>query len=548
MSEIESSIKILKKCRKCLMIPIYEIIPKNNYLKIFSKCICGKKIEPNYDVSHMYEEYSKESNELKQKICLVHNKLIYGICENCEKEICEDCFKYEHFNNQQHEIKLWEDLIKKNDEIDIKNKLQNSYHYFIEQSEKMKNNIIESLKNKIILIQKNYEINKEINDKMFDITKIFFNTYQIYKNKKCISYPVIHNFLNNSFCNKFSFFTSSYSTSLDNLIRYSTYLNGNFFLKHKNIEFPLIRRLPGTGYSKIITSFLELNNGKKYVSSCSNGNINVYNENFENIFSENIHSNSITNLIKISNENFISSSRDKNIKIFEIKEKNLNILQTINIFNKEVINVIALKNDLYILTCSNDSLQIFKKNNQNIYIYHDFIKSNLSVKIEKINESLFLLINSKNIIIYELKADNEKVSFIQNKTFNLIVYIYNSQNFQVINNENFAILTYGVINIINYKTYQIITRIKCESNSGSIKVLKDNTIICTEIDKVEQFSLNTYEKLMDVKIFNFDYEYEEEYYDDYFQTDKIILFINELSNGNIVVCYRNSDVEFWKNK
>ena len=548
MSEIESSIKILKKCRKCLMIPIYEIIPKNNYLKIFSKCLCGKKIEPNYDVSHMYEEYSKESNELKQKICLVHNKLIYGICENCEKEICEDCFNNEHFNKQQHEIILWEDLIKKNNEIEIKNKLHNSYHYFIEQSEKMKNNIIQSLKNKIILIQKNYEINKQINDKMFDITKIFFNTYQIYKNKNCISYPVIHNFLNNSFCNKFSFFTSSYSTSLDNLIRYSTYLNGNFFLKHKNIEFPLIRRLPGTGYSKIITSFLELNNGKKYVSSCSNGNINVYNENFENIFSENIHSNSITNLIKISNENFISSSRDKNIKIFEIKEKNLNILQTINIFNKEVINVIALKNDLYILTCSNDSLQIFKKNNQNIYIYHDFIKSNLSVKIEKINESLFLLINSKNIIIYELKADNEKVSFIQNKTFNLIVYIYNSQNFQVINNENFAILTYGVINIINYKTYQIITRIKCESNSGSIKVLKDNTIICTEIDKVEQFSLNTYEKLMDVKIFNFDYEYEEEYYDDYFQTDKIILFINELSNGNIVVCYRNSDVEFWKNK
>ena len=53
---------------------------------------------------------------------------------------------------------------------------------------------------------------------------------------------------------------------------------------------------------------------------------------------------------------------------------------------------------------------------------------------------------------------------------------------------------------------------------------------------------------MDVKIFDYDYDYEEEYYDDYFQTDKIILFINELSNGNIVVCYRNSDVEFWKNK
>ena len=81
--------------------------------------------------------------------------------------------------------------------------------------------------------------------------------------------------------------TSSSENSLDNLIRYSTYLNGNFFLKHKNIEFPVIRKLPDTGYSKIITSFLEFNNGKKYVSSCSNGNIIVYNENYEIIFSEN---------------------------------------------------------------------------------------------------------------------------------------------------------------------------------------------------------------------------------------------------------------------
>ncbi len=119
------------------------------------------------------------------------------------------------------------------------------------------------------------------------------------------------------------------------------------------------------------------------------------------------------------------------------------------------------------------------------------------MKIEKINENLFLKINQKNIIIYELIENNETLY------------------------------------------------LKCNSNSCSIKVLKDGTLICAEIDKVEQFSLISFEKLMNIKLFDYDFVDE---YDDYFQNDNIILFINEFSNGIICACYRNCHVEFWKNK
>ena len=540
MEEFDIKNKILKECIKCNNIPLYGLIPENNDLKIFSKCNCGKKIIRNNYHEQMFKKYNKELNKLKEnQKCLIHNKEIYSICYECEKEICEDCY-VEECKNKNHKLELWNNLIKDNIENGTMNKLTIAYNNFIKKSEEAKNKILTELENRIKTIKKNFEINKEINDKLFEIVKIIYNTYKLYKEKNNISYPIIYNLLKLPSSNEFYY--SIYANM--NIKDFYNYLNNNFFLKPTIIEFPNFKTIHSSGYHTAINSFLELNQLNKYISSSNDGYIKIYNENFNVIFTEKIHNSGIS-LIKLSNGNFISSSKDKSVKIFQVNENNLNILQIIDDFEDNVLNSITLKNELYLLSCLFKSLKIFKRNDENKYIYKTSFETSNSLKIEKINENLFLKINQKNIIIYELIEKNETLYLNEKKVYNINVYISNSQNFQLINQETIGIISYNFMYIISLKTYEIITKIKCNSNSCSIKVLKDGTLICAEIDKVEQFSLISFEKLMNIKLFDYDFVDE---YDDYFQNDNIILFINEFSNGIICACYRNCHVEFWKNK
>ena len=129
-----------------------------------------------------------------------------------------------------------------------------------------------------------------------------------------------------------------------------------------------------------------------------NNLIRVYNIlNNQNILRANIHQNTINDLLKIDNKNFISSSKDKTIKIFKLSDNysNYEIIKTIEIHCDEVNQTIKLQMDNKYASCSNDKnicIWFFDNNSNDNTIF----RHNLTLRGHE----------SKVVTIFELKYNS----------------------------------------------------------------------------------------------------------------------------------------------
>ena len=151
-------------CIKCNSIPLIQIVPKIQEIKLFITCKCSKKLI-NYE-AFLKNYYVKNIN--------------YGNISNFP-------ILTEHKD---------EKYLDKNKSVDIEKTKKNFYNiqdivnkYILE----IKNKTIELLENKIKEIKKSYEINLKNNQKIKHIIEILLNNYDVNNKNDSNIKNLIHN-------------------------------------------------------------------------------------------------------------------------------------------------------------------------------------------------------------------------------------------------------------------------------------------------------------------------------------------------------------------
>ena len=184
-----------------------------------------------------------------------------------------------------------------------------------------------------------------------------------------------------------------------------------------------------------------------------------------------------------------SCSDDKTIKIFNIKEKEYELLQTLNYHTNYVYKIIELKNK-NLVSWSYDSSIIFYINDNNEYKKNYQISTNekecYHIIQTKENEICFSEYKCKfiNLNLEEYKG----ICFfdLNERKIKSSIKDINTQNFIMITNELLLIPGYDKLSIINVYQYRLV-RVVDITNSGYIYgvcMLNNNMLLTGDSDKV----------------------------------------------------------------
>ena len=191
-------------------------------------------------------------------------------------------------------------------------------------------------------------------------------------------------------------------------------------------------------------------------------------------------------ITQLSSGIIASCSKDKTIKLFNIKGNNYNILQTLNYHSNYVYKIIELKNK-YLVSCSYDRSIIFYLKDKNKY-KKDYqistngpcycineIKENEICYSEQINNDC----NNNNICFYNINERKIKSSISNISKSDISPFIMISKELLFIPGEN-------KISIININYYELIRGIKVP-NSGWIRsacILNENVIFTGDDESI----------------------------------------------------------------
>ena len=229
-------------------------------------------------------------------------------------------------------------------------------------------------------------------------------------------------------------------------------VNKSFDINSKNFIHKL------NFHSKNVNCFAILNDGR-LVSGSGDSTIIIYNKTTyqpDLIIRE--HKDKVLCITKLDSGILASCSYDRTIKLFNIKENNYELLQTLNNHTSNIYKIIEIKNK-YLISCSSDKSIIFYTKDKSEYIQDFKISTNLpcySVIQTKENEICYSEsenIPKYNICFYDLKKRKIKSSMHNISisgslgTFNII-----SKNLLVIGGER----KITIIDINKYKLVRII--------------------------------------------------------------------------------------------
>ena len=136
-------------CKKCKIIPLIELYPKENEIKIFLSCDCRNQFLESEIFLKNYLNKNIDINKIKEK------KGIYNSSKNIHEKI----------NN----------LIKS---------YQEKKEQFENNCMKIKEEAIDIFKNIIKKIESIYELNKAFNDKINDFIQILIKNYKLNPNNQ----------------------------------------------------------------------------------------------------------------------------------------------------------------------------------------------------------------------------------------------------------------------------------------------------------------------------------------------------------------------------
>ena len=405
---------------------------------------------------------------------------------------------------------------------------------FYEKLLEIKKGLIENLNATIKKIEKIYEDNKDINDKIDKIMKILINNYN--------SNPYIEINIKNIFLNtqKKSFHKKIIDFNSKKLLsNISQIYNENYIIKPYN--YNLIKSYMFYGEDNIMVEI------KKALFAINyNGSIKIGEINKEEI---NLKTPGIKNLLTDEKKEYLISHEIDNSIIFwnineieklyknnQSKSRNLDILPSFKIkFEYEISELINLGNDML---CGNNSKSAF-------IIKYNINEQNFQI-MGKINRNLknLMLIKRKKEK-YIICKDGKYLDIIRIPELKLInmIQIGKWENelfyYEQINEDEVLISINKCIKIFNLKNFKITLTKKIYFNIMSLKKLEDNTILVGGRNEIKRFSLKTFEelpKLIDVeesslKLFDDD----DEIGLNLIINENDVRGINQTSEGNIMV-------------
>ena len=276
-------------CPICKIVPLIQIVPKINEIKIFCMCKCTKKLI-KYDI-------------------FMKNYFIKNI-------------NYENISDTPIYLEN-SDLTNNNEKIDL-NKIKQNFLYIQEKLNKyileIKTNAITMLENKKKEIEEHYEINRLKNIKLKNMVEILLKNYESNdkndSNNKNLIYNTHFNmgYLNDTskkfnLNNNYNFF--SLDKYLQNAIDYfdSTNILGNY---DENLN--TIKKF--YNHSSSVTCLIELS-PERIISSSSDSFIVLYNLETKSVLYKFIaHQKGVNWIAKLNKNNIISSGEDSSIKIW----------------------------------------------------------------------------------------------------------------------------------------------------------------------------------------------------------------------------------------
>ena len=498
-------------CTKCNAIPLVHLMSKGEDIKVYTVCKCQKKLLPYETFNKIFYQQNKKEN------------LLY---------IKEDSEQKQNINIDER-TKQYKEL----KEVINKFNLE------------LKNNLIEHYQKKIKEIEKLYDDNKKINDKLEIFVNRLISNYQIDIKHS----SNINNLLNNTNLNKYyKKKLANYKYENLNDMTFISYEKEakNYFLNQHIIspdinEFKTIKYL--SGHNDSTNCFLEIKHNIG-VSCSRDSYIIFYNlTEMKQFLKFKGHEKGVNFIIKSNSNNLISSGEDSMIKIWPLineedyinnnkKEEQINPILEIKT-DEPIKKIIDLGEDK-IITCSHKGLYLYE------YFLNDSPKLNLikSLKKDKINDIiLFKKENEKLVIGYTV----EELFIVDLNELKIVKEIkcegaYWQNNLLQINDDEVIYGNNKQLYIIDIKKGHIKITKNTTGYINCIFKLKDGSIIRGERDGIRRYTYNTLEELPPLI----------EPYDDYDDnhTAEHLNYLYELSNGYIILCYRDSTIKIGKLK
>ena len=538
-------------CKKCKNIPLFQIIYKNNEIKIFSACKCHK-------------QYEKIDSFIKHK----YTKDILGI-----NKISSESIQYSSYlddNLSKQNINL--DSIMK-DFIKCKEKLN-------ESATKIKNELINAYTNKIEQVNEIYNKYISNNNKVILVIEKLIESYNIIKNNPTI----IENIKNNCiFNNKYE--TNNLLKDFNSSIQSSFQKIQNYFNKELIISIehksPIYKKIDSRYYpssNDYIKSFIQLDDD--ICASCSENDNNIVLYNLQNDIKEKFifkaHLKNVYSIIKTDKNNIISIGDDGLIKIwpiitkyflletkkkYDIENKNKfkfyphNINKTIQLYLKQIFSVnYEYKTSMKIEKLFNLKNEYFLTSTKELINVYKYEINNNDIKLIKIKELEYEIVDIFHLIMEEKEiisiCERKYIDFFDLDNFHFINKIdikpISKNCLLQLNSKEILIVDSQLhLNVYNLDNFLLKLKIRTYNDIDFFLNLNDGTFIFSCFEGIKRYLIKTMEELPQLIKFNNNNYYEDyDYYDyDYDYYRETVTFLYELKDKRIVACHKEGTID-----
>lgn len=273
--------------------------------------------------------------------CNIHlNNILNLFCLECNIHLCSSCIEA-HKNHTIYELS---NLLPTEKFIEINDKYKRVKSEYEEKIIILKSRYVSKLQGMVNRINKAFEFNKKINDNLSSFLGILVDNYNNFQNNYYILTNLISN-INLIDTAQINFDEKISEKSVENLV---SFFNSYTFIEKKVINYLINLNLKKTIIKKksYVNCLLMLHDGR--LASCySDCSIKVHNTtDYSVVISiDQAHSKGINNISQLKNNQILSCSDDKTIKIWEIFENEYKFITTINYHSSEVLKALPLKND-----------------------------------------------------------------------------------------------------------------------------------------------------------------------------------------------------------
>ena len=529
--------KVKFRCPKCFNLPLFTLIPNDNYSEtnVIIKCRCGKnelilsefvekynmknftcsscskplniKKENNTNLNYLCDKCSKIfcfecqkntqclNNNVPHQIinidyydfyCRNHKTFkIRAYCKICEKLICEKC---EYQTCENHNIINDKNIFTYSKYLENKKLLDKAEEKLTSDIEKLKYDYISYFNQLIAKIKKEYSNFFQSNLERIRVLRSLMNYYHQNEASQNYNVPLFVNLLKNS---HFDFSIPILDLDKINVItnNFFNFLEKNSVITQNKIEFKLIKNFPSGDHQ--IKSLISLNDGRLAISS--ENRIRIF---FPNIFDfqrdltclENI-----STILQLKDNRIACGTEFGKIFIWNNNISKNSFDNKINAHNGIIQQILQINcnnnnNNSYLVSCGTDKLIKFFEIEEPFNCVKIIEEHNdIITCIFNFNDNLFISSELGGIFFWDLN-EYRNIKQLYDKEF--IVY-----QFEKINNKNLLINFIKKISLFDVNNYQFITNIN--TNDKFAPILKFNQKILI-VNSFNEFSVKNLKTLKEI--------------------------------------------------